>query len=201
MSQLISPGPGSLHYTARQSNSRRTSPDFGWKARGMCKSGICDTKPAMSLKQSSLEPNLLQSVYRNSCTVCWLVTNLGWTLAYFSREQNFSVRDVSHFLLEHNEICHIRGSRRQHGLLVNFTIAYCCDLFIVVQTCWRSIVNGCQSRVIRLSLRSGHLTGSNHDEDLYMGRYFNTFTFCAYSTLECSWSREWWWLQLSSAWS
>ena len=109
MSQLISPWPGSLHYTARRSNSRRTSPDFGWKARGMCVSGICDTKPAMSLKQSSLKPNLLQSVYRNSCTVCWLVPNLGWTLAYFSREQNFSARDVSHFLLEHNEICHIRG--------------------------------------------------------------------------------------------
>ena len=94
------------------------------------------------------------------------------------------------------------GSRRQHGLLVNFTIAYCCDLFIVVQTCWRSIVNGCQSRVIRLSLRSGHLTDSYRDQDVCVGRcYFNTFTFCAYSTLECSWSRQWWWLQLSSAWS
>jgi len=32
---------------------------------GICKSGICDTKPAISLKRSSLEPNLLQSVYRN----------------------------------------------------------------------------------------------------------------------------------------
>jgi len=29
-------------------------------------SGICDTKPAISLKRSSPEPNLLQSVYGNS---------------------------------------------------------------------------------------------------------------------------------------
>jgi len=29
----------------------------------MHKSGICDTEPAISLKQSSLEPNVLQSVY------------------------------------------------------------------------------------------------------------------------------------------
>jgi len=42
----------------------------------MCKSGTCDTKPAISLKRSSLEPNLLQSVYRNSCTAYRLVTNL-----------------------------------------------------------------------------------------------------------------------------
>jgi len=40
------------------------------------KSGTCDTKPSVSLKQSSLEPNLLQSVYRNSCTAYRLVTNL-----------------------------------------------------------------------------------------------------------------------------
>jgi len=32
----------------------------------MCKSDICDTKPAISLKRSSLEPKLLQSAYRNS---------------------------------------------------------------------------------------------------------------------------------------
>jgi len=31
----------------------------------MYKSGICDTKRAIFLIQSSLEPNLLQSVYRN----------------------------------------------------------------------------------------------------------------------------------------
>jgi len=42
----------------------------------MYKSRICDTKPAISRKQSSLEPKLLQSVYRNSCMACWLVTNL-----------------------------------------------------------------------------------------------------------------------------
>jgi len=37
----------------------------------MYKSGICSTKPAISLKRSNLEPNLLQSVCRNSCTACW----------------------------------------------------------------------------------------------------------------------------------
>jgi len=42
----------------------------------MYQSGICDTKPAMSRKRSSLEPKLLQSVYRNSCTAYQLVTNL-----------------------------------------------------------------------------------------------------------------------------
>jgi len=29
----------------------------------MYKSGVCDTKPAISLKRNSLEPKLLQSVY------------------------------------------------------------------------------------------------------------------------------------------
>jgi len=33
----------------------------------MYKSGIYDTKPAISLKRSNLEPKLLQSVYRNLC--------------------------------------------------------------------------------------------------------------------------------------
>jgi len=42
----------------------------------MYKSGICDTKPAMSLKRSSLEPKSLQSVYRNPCTAYRLLTNL-----------------------------------------------------------------------------------------------------------------------------
>jgi len=42
----------------------------------MCKSGIFDTKPAISLKRSSLEPKLLQSVYRNFVTAYRLVTNL-----------------------------------------------------------------------------------------------------------------------------
>jgi len=43
--------------------------------RGMSKSSIFDTKPAISLKRSGLEPKLLQSVYRNSCTAYPLVTN------------------------------------------------------------------------------------------------------------------------------
>jgi len=42
----------------------------------MYKSGICDTKPAISLKRSSLQLKLLQSVYRNSYTAYQLVTNL-----------------------------------------------------------------------------------------------------------------------------
>jgi len=44
---------------------------------GMFKSGICDTKPAISLKRSSLEPKLLLIIVcRNSCTAYRLVTNL-----------------------------------------------------------------------------------------------------------------------------
>jgi len=42
----------------------------------MCKSGICGTKTAISLKRSGLEPKLLQGVYRNLCTAYRLVTNL-----------------------------------------------------------------------------------------------------------------------------
>jgi len=34
------------------------------------------TKPATSLKGSSLQPKLLQNVYRNACTAYRLVTNL-----------------------------------------------------------------------------------------------------------------------------
>jgi len=49
---------------------------FSDRRRGMCESGIFDTKPAISLKRSSLEPKLLQSVYRNSYTAYRLVTNL-----------------------------------------------------------------------------------------------------------------------------
>jgi len=49
---------------------------LGERQGGMCKSGIFDTKPAISLKRSSLEPNLLQSVYRNSCMAYRFVTNL-----------------------------------------------------------------------------------------------------------------------------
>jgi len=41
----------------------------------MYNSGICDTKPAISLKQSSLEPKLLWSVCKNSCTTYRLVIN------------------------------------------------------------------------------------------------------------------------------
>jgi len=67
---------GSLHYTAHRSNSLGASPTLGWKTRGLYKSGVCDTKPAISLKRSSLEPKLLHSVYRNSCTAYRLLTDL-----------------------------------------------------------------------------------------------------------------------------
>jgi len=49
----------------------------------MYKSGICSTKPAISLKRSNLEPNLLQSVCRNSCTACWLVIGVRAIDRYF----------------------------------------------------------------------------------------------------------------------
>jgi len=42
----------------------------------MHKSGICDIKPAISLKRSSLQPKVLQSAYRDSCTAYRLVANL-----------------------------------------------------------------------------------------------------------------------------
>jgi len=48
----------------------------------MYRSDICDTKPAISLKRSDLEPKLLQSVYRNSCMAYRLVTNLKGCLAW-----------------------------------------------------------------------------------------------------------------------
>jgi len=53
-------------------------------------SSICDTKPAISLKRSSLEPNLVKGVYRNSCTAYRLVTNLA------TGRQHCSPTDISH---------------------------------------------------------------------------------------------------------
>jgi len=44
----------------------------------------------MSLKRSSLEPKLLQSVYRNS--IGDKFGDLGWTLAYFSGSKIFPQR-------------------------------------------------------------------------------------------------------------
>jgi len=61
----------------------------------MCKSGICDTKPAISLKRSSLRPNLLQSVYKNSCAVCGEKSgDLRWTLAYYGARRNLATSGV-----------------------------------------------------------------------------------------------------------
>ena len=45
----------------------------------MCKSGVCDTKPAISLKRCSLESKLLQSVYRKLCTA-YRSGNLAWPI-------------------------------------------------------------------------------------------------------------------------
>ena len=101
-------GPGSLHYTLFIDLTLGELLQMLDERRGaMCKSGICNTKPAISLKRSSLEPKLLQSVYRNSCMSYRLVTksgDLGCTLAYFSGEQNFATRDISHFLSARDEI-------------------------------------------------------------------------------------------------
>jgi len=49
---------------------------LGERRAGMYKSGVCNTNPTISLKGSSIEPKLLQSVYRNLCTAYRLVTNL-----------------------------------------------------------------------------------------------------------------------------
>jgi len=67
----------------------------------MYKTGICDTEPAISLKRSSLEPKLLQSVHRNSCTAYQLVTNLetwGELCPTFPGSKIFPQR-ISHTLL------------------------------------------------------------------------------------------------------
>jgi len=74
-----------------------TSRNFRRKTRGYVQ-GICDTNPAISLKRSSLEPELLQSVYRNSCTLSNgdKSGDLRWTLVCFSGEQNFFIIHVLH---------------------------------------------------------------------------------------------------------
>jgi len=104
--------PGSLHYTAHRSNFRGTFPNFGWKRRGMYKSGICDTKPPISLKRSSLEPKLLQSVYRNSCTAYRLVTNLvtqGELWPTFPGSKIFPQRISRTFCRSVTKFGHVRG--------------------------------------------------------------------------------------------
>jgi len=63
------------------------------------KSGICDTKPAIPMKRSSLEPNLglLQNIYRNfrvrpidGCKIIWCTSvNLG---LFFPGNKYFSKR-------------------------------------------------------------------------------------------------------------
>ena len=89
----------------------------------MCKSDIIDTKPAISQKRSSLQPQLLQSVYRNSCTTFGDKSDrLGWTLAYFSGKENFCTRDISHtFCRSATKFGRVRGLANRHSPnLVNF---------------------------------------------------------------------------------
>jgi len=60
----------------------------------MCESGICDTKLAISLKRSSLQPK-----YYNSCTAYLLVTNLNFCLL-FQGEQTFLTADIWHTICQ-----------------------------------------------------------------------------------------------------
>ena len=66
----------------------------------MCKRGICDTEPAISLKQSSLEPKLL---YRVSIEALFRALSIGdksgdlrGNFGLLFREQTFPTADVSH---------------------------------------------------------------------------------------------------------
>ena len=73
----------------------------------MYESGICDTQPTLSLKRSNLEPKLLQSVYRNSCTAYRLATNLvTWREPWrIFPGANIFTTDILHtFLLERDRI-------------------------------------------------------------------------------------------------
>jgi len=66
---------------------------FWMKKEGyVCKSGICDTK------RSGLEPKLLQSVYRNSCTAYRLVANLVTYRKLWPTfpGATFSITDIAH---------------------------------------------------------------------------------------------------------
>jgi len=78
----------------------------------MYKSGICDTKPVISLKRSSLEPKLLHNVYRNLCTAYWLtnlVTSVNFRL--LSRNQIFPTTDIPHvFCRSATKFGRVRGS-------------------------------------------------------------------------------------------
>jgi len=57
--------------------------------------GICDREPAISLKRISLEPNLLQRVYRNSYMAYRLVTNLVTSVTRNLRGQGHCVTHIS----------------------------------------------------------------------------------------------------------
>jgi len=54
----------------------------------MCKGGICDTKPAISLKRSGLEPKLLQSVY-TGCLALLKILEIYWK--FTKSPENFMV--------------------------------------------------------------------------------------------------------------
>jgi len=92
------------------------------RRRGICKSGICDTKSSITLKRSSLEPKLLQSVYIQPYrhTAYQLVTNLetyGKLWPTF-RGQNFS-QWISRTFCRRTNFCRVRGMANRNLFLWN----------------------------------------------------------------------------------
>jgi len=96
-----------------RSDARGTSANVGWETRGklMSKSGICDTKPAISLKRSSLEPKLLQSIYRNTYVYGISIGDKFWQW----RIQRFSLEWATWRAREHQPITRVWGWSRQWG--------------------------------------------------------------------------------------
>ena len=84
---------------------------WGERRRCMYKSGIYDTKPAISVKRSGLEPKLLQSIYRNLCLAYRLVTNLVNFGLLLQGAKFFHNGYLAHFLSERDEI----GQRWRSG--------------------------------------------------------------------------------------
>jgi len=83
-----------------------TSPNFGWKTRGICAKVAFVTQNQRYL-WNSLEPKLLHCVDRNSFTVYRLVTNLE---TYRERwptspgAEFFDYRYLAHFLSQHDTV-------------------------------------------------------------------------------------------------
>jgi len=82
------------------------------KGEGALQKWDLQYKPAISLKRSSVEPKLLQSVYRDLCMVYRFVTNLvtkGELWPTFPGEKFFHNGYLAHFLLEHDKIWLCQG--------------------------------------------------------------------------------------------